>query len=219
LSRDPDRLNLSFHRNPSQLLSAHTLGCIRGERRLFAGIDFAVEPGECLHVRGENGVGKTSLLRILAGLAAPAEGAVTWRGQPVARVADDYHQNLLFLGHHNALKEDLTGLENLMFAAGLDGATLAEEEASAALRRFGLRGREDLPVRCLSAGQKRRVLLARLLTRKASLWILDEPFAALDTSAVQALADLIAEHLANGGMTVMTSHQAIPLNNVRSLQL
>ena len=201
------------------MLSAHTLGCIRGERRLFAGIDLAVGPGECLHVRGANGVGKTSLLRMLAGLSQPVEGDIRWQGKPIAEVADQYHEDLLFLGHHDAVKQDLSGLENLVFAARLDGAELQPEQAAAALARLGLKGREDLPVRCLSAGQKRRVALARLLTRKAALWVLDEPFTALDADAVELLSTLIAEHIAGGGMAVMTSHQSIPIANIRSLQL
>jgi len=201
------------------MLSAHGLGCIRGERKLFAGLDLQVGPGECLHVRGENGVGKTSLLRMLAGLSAPAEGEIHWRGRPIGDVADEYHQDLLFLGHHDAVKQDLTGMENLLFAARLDGAPLPADQALAALGRLGLRGREDLPVRCLSAGQKRRVALARLLTRKAVLWVLDEPFTALDAGAVEVLSSLIATHLADGGLAVLTSHQAIPIDQVRALQL
>ncbi len=161
-------------------LSARALACVRGERRLFAGLDLRVDAGQWLHVRGENGVGKTSLLRMLAGLAKPAEGEIFWCGEPIAGATEQYHRSLLFLGHHDAVKDELSALENLDLAAALDGARLRSDEALAALRRFGLKGREDLPVRCLSAGQKRRVLLARLVTRKAALWLLDEPFTALD---------------------------------------
>ena len=201
------------------MLSAHGLGCLRGERRLFTGLTLAVNPGDWLHVRGENGVGKTSLLRLLAGLATPAEGEIRWNNAPIRRVAEEYHRHLLFLGHHGAVKEDLSALENLAFGAALDGDTLPVQEAMLALRRFGLKGREQLAVRFLSAGQKRRVLLARLLTRKARLWILDEPFTALDTAAVDMLAGLIGEHLAGGGSAVMTSHQTIPLAGGQVLQL
>ena len=201
------------------MLSAHGLTCVRGERRLFAGLDLAIDAGEWLHVRGENGAGKTSLLRLLAGLAQPAEGGITWCGQPIRQADEQYRGKLLFLGHQGALKEELTALENLQFAAALDGAALPEPEAIAALHRFGLKGREELPVRFLSAGQKRRVLLARLLTRKASLWVLDEPFTALDVKAVDLLADLIREHLAGGGMAILTSHQTRPIPGGRVVQL
>ncbi|MDD5250759.1 MAG: cytochrome c biogenesis heme-transporting ATPase CcmA [Rhodocyclaceae bacterium] len=201
------------------MLTAHGLTCVRGERRLFAGLDLAVGPGEWLHVRGENGAGKTSLLRLLVGLMMPAEGEIRWDGTPVAKLTDEYRRQMLFLGHHGAVKEELTTLENLHFAAALDGAELPEREALAALHRFGLRGREELPVRFLSAGQKRRVLLARLVTRKAKLWVLDEPFTALDVKAVDMLSALIGEHLAAGGMAVLTSHQAMPIAGGRVLQL
>ena len=201
------------------MLTAHGLTCVRGERRLFAGIDLAVGPGEWLHVRGENGAGKTSLLRLLVGLTHPAEGEIRWDGVAVSELGDEYRRQMLFLGHHGAVKEELTTLENLHFAAALDGAELPELEAVAALHRFGLRGREELPVRFLSAGQKRRVLLARLVTRKAKLWVLDEPFTALDVKAVDMLSALIGEHLAAGGMAVLTSHQAMPIAGGRVLQL
>ncbi|MDO9602378.1 MAG: cytochrome c biogenesis heme-transporting ATPase CcmA, partial [Rhodocyclaceae bacterium] len=193
------------------MLTATGLSCVRGERRLFAGLDLAVGPGEWLHVQGENGAGKTSLLRILATLSPPAEGEVRWQGEPVTVLAEDYRRAMLFLGHHGAVKEDLTPLENLRLAAQLDGAALDEATALAALVRFGLRGREDLAVRFLSAGQKRRVLLARLAVRKAALWILDEPFTALDVKAVDMLSGLIESHLAAGGMAILTSHQSMPL--------
>jgi heme exporter protein A len=201
------------------MLSAHQLTCVRGERPLFAGLDLAVSPGEWLHVRGENGTGKTSLLRLLAGLAQPEAGEVRWCGQPIGQAANDWHRDMMFLGHHAAVKEELTALENLELAAALDGCDLPEAEALAALRRFGLKGREELPVRFLSAGQKRRVLLARLVTRRAKLWVLDEPFTALDTKAVSMLSALIGEHLGGGGMAVITSHQAIPIAGGRAVEL
>lgn len=192
---------------------------MRGERRLFSGIDLAVAPGEWLHLQGENGAGKTSLLRILVGLTPPEEGEIRWRGEPVRQLAEDFRREMIYLGHHVAVKEDLTAWENLRLAAALDGEELPEGEALAALARMGLKGREELPVRVLSQGQKRRVLLARLLTRKAVLWVLDEPFTALDVKAVQLLSGLIGEHLANGGMAVLTSHQAMPFGGGKVLQL
>ena len=170
-------------------------------------------------VRGENGAGKTSLLRLLVGLMAPAEGEIRWNGEDVRTLAEEYHRDILFLGHHGAVKEELTALENLQLASQLDGEVLTDREALAALHRFGLKGREELPVRFLSAGQKRRVLLARLVTKKAKFWILDEPFTALDVKAVDMLSALIGEHLAAGGMAVLTSHQAMPIPGGRELQL
>ena len=178
-----------------------------------------VSPGEWLHVRGENGSGKTSLLRILAGLGRAEAGEIRWRGQPVAQVAEDYRAHMVFLGHLGAVKEDLSALENLELASAIDGETLPEAQAMAALARCGLLARAELPVRVLSAGQKRRVLLARLLTRKAELWILDEPFTALDTRAVDLLAALVNEHVAGGGMAVITSHQPMPMACGRMLDL
>ncbi|MDB5953693.1 cytochrome c biogenesis heme-transporting ATPase CcmA [Ramlibacter sp.] len=191
------------------MLTVHGLTCVRGTRPLFAGLDFAVEAGSWAHVRGANGSGKTSLLRLLAGLAKPEAGDVRWNGERVG--TEDFRRELIYLGHHAAVKEDLTARENLCFAASLDGVELAGEQAGDALARFGLAGREDLPVRHLSAGQKRRVLLARTVTRAARLWILDEPFTALDTKAVEHLSNLVANHVRQGGLAVLTSHQAISL--------
>lgn len=201
------------------MLTATGLSCVRGERRLFAGLDLAVGPGEWLHVQGENGAGKTSLLRILASLSPPAEGEIFWQGEPIRALGEEFRRALLFLGHHGAVKEDLTPFENLRLAAQLDGAALDEATALKALARFGLRGREDLAVRFLSAGQKRRVLLARLAVRQAALWILDEPFTALDVKAVDMLSGLIEEHLRHGGMAILTSHQSMPLPNGRTLKI
>ncbi len=201
------------------MLRGINLACVRGERPLFSGIDLAVDAGEWLHVRGANGVGKTSLLRLLAGLAQPADGDITWQGEPIGSSAAAYRADLLFLGHHGALKDDLSALENIELAGALDGAPPVRVDVLAALRRFGLQGREDLPVRVLSAGQKRRVLLARLLTRKAKLWVLDEPFTALDSRAVTMLSDLIGEHLAQGGMAVVTSHQQISVAGGKAVEL
>jgi heme exporter protein A len=208
--------NLSL--NPSSL-RANALTCVRGERTLFTGLDLEVSAGEWLHVRGENGIGKTSLLRLLSGLTKPAAGEIFWNEQLISADPSEYHRNLLFLGHRDSLKEDLTALENLSIATALDGIAVTEDEILLALHRFGLRGREDLPVNCLSAGQKRRVLLARLLLRQAKLWILDEPFNALDVRAVEMLSELILEHIASGGMAIMTSHQEIPMRNGRVVQL
>lgn len=193
------------------MLQAHGLACDRGDRRLFSGVDFAVPAGEWLQVEGPNGAGKTSLLRIVAGLAAAAEGHLEWEGQPVADARDAFNARLLYLGHAPAIKDDLSALENLQIAAAVAGRSLDETTALAALRRIGLGGREDLPSRVLSQGQKRRVALARLLCSQARLWILDEPFVALDVAAVDQLCTILDEHLARGGLLLFTSHQAVHL--------
>lgn len=199
------------------MLNVSGLACSRGERRLFADVSFALAAGEWLHVQGENGAGKTSLMRLLVGLSPADAGKILWRDEPAP--STEYRRDLIYLGHHAAVKEDLTPLENLRLAAALDGVALDEGAALAALIRLGLRGREELPVRVLSAGQKRRVLLARLLTRPAVLWVLDEAFNALDVAAVKLLGTLIAEHLATGGMAVLTSHQPLPVPGGKALVL
>ena len=201
------------------MLEARGLTCVRGEKQLFEGLNLRLSSGGCLHVRGENGVGKTSLLRLLTGLAKPDAGQVMWGSQNISKDPLGYHRDLLFLGHRDGLKEDLTALENLQMYAALDAVSLTQEKALAALWRFGLRGREHLPVNCLSAGQKRRVLMARMLTRQAALWILDEPFNALDVNAVHELKNLIAEQLQHGGLVVMTSHQEVSIPNMQVLDL
>ncbi|MBU3636860.1 cytochrome c biogenesis heme-transporting ATPase CcmA [Polynucleobacter sp. es-MAR-4] len=200
-------------------LEARAITCVRGERELFSGLDLQVFSGQCLHIRGENGVGKTSLLRLLTGLASPESGEVLWNGSSIKKEASEYHSKLLFLGHRDALKEDLSALENLRMYAAIDGIALSEQDIFSALWRFGLKGREDLPVNCLSAGQKKRVLMARMVTRRAQVWILDEPFNALDTQAVQELLGLIAEHLEGSGLVVLTSHQPLSIPGLRVLDL
>jgi heme exporter protein A len=212
-------INPSISSSPTPILEARAISCVRGERELFSGLNLQVFAGQCLHVRGENGVGKTSLLRLLTGLASPEAGEILWNGSPIKKDASEYHSQLLFLGHRDALKEDLTALENLRMYAAIDGIAISEKDAFASLWRFGLKGREDLPVNCLSAGQKKRVLMARMLTRRAPVWILDEPFNALDTSAVGELQALIVEHLEGNGLVVLTSHQALSIRGLQVLDL
>lgn len=201
------------------ILEARSIACVRGERELFSGLNLQLFPGECLHIRGENGVGKTSLLRLLTGLSSPDSGQILWAGKSIKEDAQTYHQGLLFLGHRDALKEDLTAIENLRMYAAIDGVDLTDEAALQVLWRFGLRGREDLPVNCLSAGQKKRVLMARMVCRRAQIWILDEPFNALDVQAVQELLDIIVDHVANNGSVVLTSHQPLSIANLKVLDL
>ena len=206
------------------MLNAAHLACSRGERRLFADVSFSLAAGEWLHVQGENGAGKTSLLRLLVGLSPADAGEIRWRGALVGGMKTTpetvgFRRELLYLGHHAAVKDELDALENLRFSAAIDGLAFDQVKALAVLRRLGLRGRESLPVRVLSAGQKRRVLLARLLTRTAAVWVLDEAFNALDGGAVQLLGALLNEHLAAGGVAVLTSHQPLPLPGGRVLAL
>lgn len=201
------------------MLSATDLSCVRGGRPLFSGVGLRIGAGEWLHVRGANGAGKTSLLRILAGLSAPAAGQISWNDVPLARAGEDYRRAMVYLGHAPAIKDDLTASENLAFMQAQDEVTLSEAERLAILVRVGLRHRLQVPVRHLSAGQRRRVSLARLLLRRAPLWILDEPFTALDVDAVAWLGGVVAEHVRAGGCAVLTSHQDIPLPAGRTLQL
>jgi heme exporter protein A len=193
------------------MLSTSELSCVRGDRRLFSGLGFELEPGERLHIGGENGAGKTSLLRILCGLSPPDAGEIRWQSERIRALGDEYRKAVLYLGHYNALKEELTALENLQTSAALAGVCVGDEEGMLLLRRVGLAGREELPVRFLSQGQKRRVALARLLWSPAPLWVLDEPFVALDVAAVSWLAKIIGDHVAGGGMAILTSHQEVEI--------
>jgi heme exporter protein A len=192
------------------MFAVEKLSCIRGRKRLFSEVNFTLHPGACMHLQGRNGAGKTSLLRIACGLAQPESGQVLWNGQPI-QSAEDFRAQLLYLGHGLALKEDLSALENLMLHARISPMPLEPAQAMQALARMGLRGRESLPVRALSQGQKRRAALARLLVSQAPLWILDEPIVALDTQAQEALCSVIAQHAQRGGMALFTSHQPLAL--------
>jgi heme exporter protein A len=193
-------------------LSLHDLACTRGSRQLFSGLSLEVRPGQLLRVRGANGAGKTSLLRMLCGLLLPSSGQVQWCGNPLASQREKFGQDLLYLGHAAALKDELSPLENLLDACALGGHVPTTPAAIAALQGAGLRGHERIPARRLSQGQRRRSALARLaLSQNAPLWILDEPFNALDTAANAWLTGLIEAHLENAGMVVLTSHQDLAI--------
>jgi len=193
------------------MFSVSNLCCSRGEKRLFSGVSFSLQSGEYLHLEGDNGVGKTSLLRLACGLSPLEEGEICWQGRPVSKNSDEFKANLTYLGHQLALKEDLTPLENLLSFAAVAGRQLSLTQAKAALAQLGLKGREHLPVRVLSQGQKRRTALARLVVSTAKLWILDEPFVTLDPAAQNALSEVINAHLSSQGMVLLTSHQAVSL--------
>jgi len=194
-------------------LELRDLACVRGRRSLFRGLNLTLAPGQLLRVSGANGAGKTSLLRMLCGLLAPAQGQVLWRGHSVHQAREAFHQQLIYLGHAAALKDDLSPLENLQVATRLGGAAADEAAARQALADAGLRGREHVPSRILSQGQRRRAALARLPLGQALLWVLDEPFNALDTAATAWLLGLIEAHLQRGGLVVLTSHQPVALSD------
>jgi heme exporter protein A len=196
------------------MLEAADLSCIRSERTLFSGLALRVAPGQLLHVAGENGTGKTSLLRVLCGLLAPAGGAVRWRGAPAGAQRETFHRALRYIGHATGVKDDLTARENLAFAARLNGTDVSPAQVGQALAAFRLGDFADAPARTLSQGQRRRIALARLALPDAAageLWILDEPFTALDPRGVGVLTGLLAAFLARGGCGVVTTHQDVPL--------
>ena len=204
------------------MLQAHNLECTRGERTLFSGLDLSLGRGELLQVSGANGSGKTSLLRILCGLLTPARGETRWNAAPIARQREEFNRDLAYLGHLNGLKDELTPVENLEASGGLSGRAADGKACLDALKSLGVSDCADLPVRQLSQGQRRRVALARIaLAAAAPLWILDEPFAALDAQAVAKVEAMIAEHLAQGGLAVLTTHQRanIAAPSVRTLDL
>lgn len=197
------------------------LGCIRGGRAVFAGLDFTVAPGDALVLLGPNGSGKSSLLRIMAGLLRPTVGALLWGDTPVLEDAEAHAARTHYVGHHDAVKPVLSVTENLRFWARLHEP--AGEEAArrveTALDRFGLAHLRDVPGKMLSAGQKRRTNLARLLAAPSGLWLLDEPTTALDKASIKVLEATMAEHRAAGGMVVLSTHQDVDLPGARELHL
>lgn len=194
------------------MLQATDIACVRGTRELFRNLSFAVGPGCALRVQGENGAGKTSLLRILAGLAFPAAGSVQWNEKPVRQLGEQYLRDLAFIGHANALKDDLTPIENLRNSLAVSGLEAFDPALRGALAADGLDRVADLPVQWLSQGQKRRVALSRLaFCEGRRLWVLDEPFSALDTVSVARVCGCIERHLTNGGTVVYTTHQDVVL--------
>ena len=205
---------------PTPALRALELECIRGDRLLFSRLSFALEPGQLLAVEGANGAGKTSLLRILAGLSPPSEGSVTWRGQDIVRGRADYCSEMIYLGHQGGLKMDLSPAENLRLWLILAGLPAEDTRIGETLQTVGLTGYEHVATRILSAGQRQRTALSRLLLSTASLWILDEPFTALDVGGLALVRQFLDAHAARGGLAVLTSHQPIEVSGpLRTLVL
>ena len=191
------------------MLSVQQLACERGRKRLFSDLNFQVHPGQCLHVQGANGAGKTSLLRIVCGLAEALQGEIRWRGQDTRVDPGAWRAELVYLGHTPGLKDELSAAENLHFQSQIDGCSLSRAQIDGALQRVGLGRQQQVPLRRFSQGQKRRAALARLIARPVALWVLDEPLAALDQPAQQLVAQLLAGHVQAGGLALVTSHQPL----------
>ena len=207
---------MTQHRNGH--LSAEDLLVWRGDRCLFRDLSLDLLPGQLLHVTGRNGSGKTTLLRVLCGLSEPEHGQITWDGRSIRQDAGDYHDNLAYLGHRDGLKGDLTAIENLKFHFALRSyVNIGRIEE--ALRGMGLERALSLPTRFLSAGQRRRVALTRVILSRVPLWILDEPYANLDAQGQALITHRVTDHLERGGLAVMAVHQALTFNIRRIVAL
>ena len=199
------------------MLDTRYLGCSRGDRPLFGGLTLSVPEGGLLHVKGSNGVGKTTLLRTLAGLSRPHEGTVHWRGEVITALGDAYRACMTYLGHHDGVQGELSAAENLRAVACLNG--VEPTGIDRALTQLGLGSLGNLPAKYFSQGQRRRLALSRLLLLRRPLWILDEPFTALDATSCRLLERLLREHLVTGGMVVLSSHQAFAFPEAKTQQL
>lgn len=200
------------------MLEAADLKCERGGRTLFSSLSFSLQGGEALRIAGANGSGKTSLLRILCGLLFPAQGEVRWQCQPIQRLREEYSRRLAYVGHATGLKDELTAAENLGIACVLAGLAVSGQEVRESLTRFAIP--VEKPVRELSQGQRRRAALARLaLSERVPLWLLDEPFAALDATATRLVEELLLGHVARGGAVAYTTHQDLGLRESRVIEL
>lgn len=205
----------------SKSLRLESITCVRGDRTLFEELNLEIKPGSILRISGDNGSGKSSLLRILCGLLTPHAGKVFWGSDPIAEDRDQFHGELIYLGHIPALKADFSAIENLMSLALLGGQSISNEEAMNALREAGLDRQAHRFIRTLSQGQKQRIALSRLLLpQPKSIWILDEPFNALDRDANRALQNLLINHVNRGGIVALSSHQDLQIDdNARVIRL
>jgi len=191
----------------------------RGDRHVLKGVSLRLGSGELLHISGPNGTGKTTLMRVVCGLLRPEQGTVSWLGQSILRVREQYQAALAYASHEPALKGDLTALENLRFAVGLKRRITAAD-ITASLERTGVAGCADLPTRVLSAGQRRRVAMARVLAMRASLWLLDEPFTNLDAGGAELMSGLLQAHVEGGGSALVVAHHELKIGcAIRRLEL
>jgi len=201
------------------MLEVINLACVRGTRRLFRDLNFSAQEGELIELRGPNGSGKTSLLRIICGLATPAAGEVRWNGESIRSLAEEYFSSVAYLGHQNAVKDELSALENLRISSAVSGQRLDKSEAQEILARVGLSEQQNLPSRVLSAGQWRRLGMTRLLTSPAKLWILDEVLTSLDSSAMDLSRQFISKHLQQNGIAIVATHQDLNIGAGRGQRL
>jgi len=192
------------------MLEARAITCVKGDRLLFEDLNLQLRSGQVCQVQGGNGAGKTTLLRILCGLSLPDSGDVLWAGSPIRQDPGQFQADLAYIGHSNGIKMDLTARENLAFSLTMQSAS-ANASIDDAIAKVGLGGSEHLLCRLLSAGQRRRVAIARLYLTRASLWVLDEPLGAIDADGVQDIESALEEHLSRDGMVIMTTHQRLHL--------
>jgi heme exporter protein A len=205
--------------NMSNALCVEKVHVWRGDRHVLQGVSAQIQPQELLHISGPNGTGKTTLLRVVSGLLRPEQGSVTWLGQSIAAVRTDYQAALAYASHEPALKGDLTALENLRFAVGLK-RRISQDELRAALARTGVAACADLPARVLSAGQRRRVAMARVLAMSATVWLLDEPYTNLDAAGTELISELLQTHVAGGGLALVVAHHELNVScTVRRMEL
>ncbi|MCI5763622.1 cytochrome c biogenesis heme-transporting ATPase CcmA [Actinobacillus porcinus] len=200
-------------------LDIEQLACQRGDKILFTDLNLTFKSGDFVQIEGHNGIGKTSLLRILAGLALPLSGKVRWNSCEIGADREGYYDNLLYLGHQSGVKPELTAWENLHFYQQVSSSKQGDDILWQALEMVGLLGREDLPASQLSAGQQKRIALARLWLSTAPLWILDEPFNAIDKSGVGVLTRHFEQHAEQGGIVILTSHQDVPSQRLQKVRL